>query len=207
MSSRKKITIAFVAVVLVVAAVTAALVSVLASGKHTVTSGFKVSYSADGVVAATVSAKYKKTANNITAAPTAFGSAEGSAIGTEKTFNRGDGERTESLNGSNPIEVNYGETELSILFEFKFVNNSSSGFSATLTMSAEKPSVLSASKNLQVRYYDVGSSSWKDFGDAGNSWTVAGNSTGTYAYLQVTVIDPERSFSDVGFNFNWLLEA
>ena len=59
MNSRKKVTIAFVSILLVLSAVIVALVSVLAASSQTVNSGFTVSYSASGEVVADVAAGYQ----------------------------------------------------------------------------------------------------------------------------------------------------
>lgn len=210
MSSRKKITIAFIAVVLVVAAVTAAIVSVLAANKQTIKSGFKVYYNADGVVAVAVSAKYKQSPV-ITAKtqPAAFAASD-PTIGSH-TFNRVDNPIEKALNNT-AIEVAYDSTNLSIVYEFVFENKADSAFNAKLTMVDIKDkndtATTMSAENLSVKYYKDTTNGWVDLPTAGNTWSVAsGVGTTVKVYVQVFVADANQKVESTSFNFQWDLNA
>jgi len=210
MSSRKKITIAFIAVVLVVAAVTAAIVSVLAANKQTVKSGFKVYYNADGVVAAAVSAKYKQSPIITAKTQPAALTVSDTSIGSH-TFARTDAQTEKALNDT-AIEVGYDSTNLSIVYEFVFENKADSAFNAKLTIvdikDKDSNTTTMAAENLGVKYYKDGSSGWVDLPTAGNTWNVAsGIGTTVKVYVQVFVADANQKVESTSFNFQWDLNA
>ena len=210
MSSRKKITIAFIAVVLVVAAVTAAIVSVLAANKQTIKSGFKVYYNADGVVAAAVSAKYKQSPIITAKAQPAALTASDTSIGSH-TFARTDAPTEKALNDT-AIEVGYDSTNLSIVYEFVFENKADSAFNAKLTIVDIKDkdgnTTTMAAENLGVKYYKDTTNGWVDLPTAGNTWSVAsGVGTTVKVYVQVFVADANQKVESTSFNFQWDLNA
>lgn len=213
MSSRKKITIAFIAIILVVIASTVAIVSVLAADKQIAKSGFKVSYNASGAVAATVSARYKKSPIITDAKkPATFTTTDGSVLIGEHTFGRYHEEGEISLN-SEEISIDYDETNLSLLFEFVFTNNAESHIGIELTVVDVKDKdgneTTLTDQNLGVKIYDdIDTKNWIDLPAGGYSDMVLGVIENVQRrYVQVYVLDPNKNVSNISFNFNWDLTA
>lgn len=127
-SSKKRLAITITSMCVAVVAVICSIVAIFAATSQTVTTQFKVTYSATNV-AATVAAEYKlKTAT----APVSLGSAEIEATAGETTYN--------TLSTSKEIDLT--TTDTYVIFRYAFTNDSTSkAFNVTLTDGALKENV------------------------------------------------------------------
>ena len=214
MSSRKKLTIALVSLVLVISAIAVALTTVLAAKTQTASTGdITVTYHATQVEA-TVSAKYvfmnisdrktDGTVNNLPTMDLTGAEAMKSSSADSITFSAGDNSTTKTL-APTTTTMTFGEETDLLLFEYSFKNNDSvSKFSAALTMGAAATLTnvkLEYATSLTGTYTGV---TTKTSGTAiGQAITVNPGATVTY-YVRayVTDIDIDATFK---INFKWTL--
>lgn len=207
MNSRKKITLALVALVLVVAAVAVAITSVLAAQTQNVDSTFTVSYQAGTHVIADVGASYKFT----TKQTSAISSFSGTTIGSGQSFASSTSTTTKSLGEVKPTTT-YTTTNTSLVIKFDFTNKGPKAIKATLHIQSTDETDFTAStlraKNLDATYYN--GSSWASAYGASvtiNGKTLSGNNVSQSVYVQIFVYKTDFNVDSLSFKCLWTLEA